>query len=103
MFWERFQELLKEKNISQKDIAILCNLTTGAVSLWKKGITPQKKTLKILTNYFNVSADYLLGYTDIKLTNEQKEITENEKQIILKYNNATESIKTAVNKLLDVN
>lgn len=97
MFWKRFQQLLEKNKITQVEIAKLCNITQSAVSSWKKGFTPHPQTLIILANYFGVTVDYLLGNTNL-----QKEITTTEKQIIIKYNNAPESIKTAVNKLLDL-
>lgn len=102
MFWERFKNLLKEKNINQKDIAELCNLTTGAVSSWKHGFIPQTNTLKKIADYFNVSTDYLLGYTDKKYTIENEEISEEQKHLLEKYNNAPIGIKMSINKLLDI-
>lgn len=102
MFWKRFKELSKEKNITQKEIAKLCNLTDSAVSSWKKGFIPHKPTLIILANYFGVSIDYLIGYTNIRPENQNKKTETEEKQIIESYNNASEDTKTAIKRILNL-
>lgn len=102
MFWERFKLLLQEKNLKQTDIAKACNIKDGTISAWKRGFIPQKETLKILSKYLNVSIDYLLGYTDIKLKNEEKQIDEEEKQILENYNKASEDTKTAIKRILNL-
>lgn len=102
-FWNRLEKLMKEKQINQTEIAKLCNISNSTTTAWKKGFVPQRPTLKILADYFNVSTDYLLGYTDTQFTNERKEITATEKQIIENYNNSPDGIKIAINKLLDLN
>ena len=57
----RLRELRIKKNKKQKDIAALINKTVQAYSLyerWERNI--DNKTLKTLSNYYNVSTDYLL-------------------------------------------
>ena len=67
-FKTRLKELRQEKNISQMDIAKLLNLSKMAVSHWEKGDSePSIDDLKILAHFFDVSIDYLVGYSDKKL------------------------------------
>lgn len=102
MFWERLESLLKEKNLRQTDLAKICNIKDGTISTWKKGYVPQRQTLKILADYFNVTTDYLLGYTDIKLKIEEKQIDEEEKQLIKNYNKANQETQFIIKKILNM-
>ena len=64
-FNERLKELRIESGITQKDIAKLLNMSKMAVSHWERGNSePSIDQLKILAAYFDVSIDYLVGYTD---------------------------------------
>lgn len=101
-FPERLKLLIKEKNINRATLSKQCNISYTTISGWLKGHRPLPSALKILSNYFNVSTDYLLGYTDIKLTNEQKEINKEEKQIIEKYSNANQETKIIIKKILNI-
>lgn len=101
-FCDRLKLLMKENNLNQSALSKQCNISQTTISGWLRGHRPLPSALKILADYFNVSTDYLIGYTDTQYTNDQKEINEEEKQIIIKYNNAPDSIKTAVKKLLDL-
>ena len=62
IFSERLRELRKEKNLSMKQLAIKLNTTDAAISNWENGINePKISYLKAMAEFFNVSADYLLG------------------------------------------
>lgn len=63
----RLRELREENNLTQEAIALLLNLTKANISKYELGkLQPNIETLKVLSNYFNVSIDYLLGITNIK-------------------------------------
>ena len=64
-FQERLKELRIEKKISQAEIGKLLNMSKMAVSHWEKGNSePSIEQLKILAKYFDVSVDYLIGFSD---------------------------------------
>ncbi len=64
-FKERLKELRKEKNVTQTDISKILNVSKMAVSHWEKGNSePSIEQLKILANYFDVSVDYLVGFSN---------------------------------------
>lgn len=71
--------LRKEKNLTQKDIALMCNLSTQAVSKWERGeSTPDIETLEKLSILYNISINELIN-------GEKREIhidVEKRKQII---------------------
>ena len=98
-FIDRLEELRKEKNISRKQLLEDCGLGKNQITYWEqKNIIPNLSTLTILSNYFGVTVDYLLGESDQKtvpmkelegvdfaLSGEIREISENEKQDLLDY------------------
>ncbi|MBQ0099410.1 MAG: helix-turn-helix transcriptional regulator [Firmicutes bacterium] len=51
-----------EKNISQVELGKLVNMSKMAISHWESGHSePSISQLILLSNYFNVSVDYLVG------------------------------------------
>lgn len=68
-FAKRLRDLLKEKNITQNQLSKIIGKTRQAVNNYTLGNTaPDSDTLIKLSEYFNVSADYLLGISDVKTT-----------------------------------
>lgn len=64
-FSERLKQLRKSRNITQKELAQALNVTERNYQFWEAGKTkPQLDTIIALCDFFNVSADYLLGRTD---------------------------------------
>lgn len=62
IFAERLRELRTDKNLSMKQLAKLINVTDAAISNWENDINEPKITyLKIIAEFFGVSADYLIG------------------------------------------
>ncbi len=58
----RLITLRKERGVLQKDIAKEIGITAAAYSLYEKGKRePSLGTLQKMADYFNVSADYLMG------------------------------------------
>lgn len=64
-FSHRLRTLRKERRITQKVLADAVDVSSNQISEMEKGtkITSLPK-LCLLCDYFNVSADYLLGRTD---------------------------------------
>ncbi len=64
-FTERLKSLRNEKNLSQAQLAKELNVSQRSISSWETGFRqPDFATLELIANYFEVSADYLLGLTD---------------------------------------
>ncbi|MDQ8769991.1 helix-turn-helix domain-containing protein, partial [Streptococcus ruminantium] len=68
MFPERLKQLRKEAGYTnQTQIAELLKTSQQSYSQWESGKRkPSKTTLEKLSNFFNVSVDYLLGNSDIR-------------------------------------
>jgi len=65
IFCKRLRELRLEKELKQSDVAKNMNVVFGTISNWERGKSfPNIEELKNLADYFNVSADYLLGRTE---------------------------------------
>ena len=62
---ERLIELRKQQNLTQQDMARILGISRQAYSNYELGNREADyTTLKKLSNYFNVTVDYLLGETD---------------------------------------
>lgn len=65
MFAERIKKLRKEAGITQAELGNICGLSKGTVAMWEVG---QREvtfdTLRKLADYFGVTSDYLLGFSD---------------------------------------
>lgn len=65
-FFEQYTKLCKERSMSANGVAKEIGLPSSSVTYWKRGSLPQQRTLEKIAEYFGVSTDYLLGYTDEK-------------------------------------
>ena len=64
-FKDRLRELRMEKEISQQKIGELVNMSKMAISHWEKGHSePSIAQLILLSQFFEVTIDYLVGKTD---------------------------------------
>lgn len=66
-FPTRLRKLMENRGITQKTLADAINMRPQTVSLYTTGqSSPDVNALKKIAEFFNVSADYLLGLTDVK-------------------------------------
>ena len=65
IFSERLKELRTEKGVKQKDVAEFIGISTNGDCFYELGQRePSLQTLSKLCDYFEVSADYLIGRSD---------------------------------------
>lgn len=63
----RIMLLIKENGIEQQGLAAILGINKQTISDWKSGKSKTYlKYIQTISDYFNVSTDYLLGRTDIK-------------------------------------
>jgi transcriptional regulator with XRE-family HTH domain len=66
----RIKELRTEKGITQADLAKILKISDRAVGYYENGARePDYSTLLKISEYFDVSIDYLLGASDIRNPN----------------------------------
>ena len=64
-FKERIRSLREDKDLTQENIAKIFNTTQRRISYLEKGTTqPSLKDIEQYCYYFNLSADYILGFTN---------------------------------------
>ena len=62
---ERIKQLRKKKGLSQSELAELIGVKNNTVSTWERGTRkPDFEALNLLSNYFEVSFEYILGSSD---------------------------------------
>jgi len=78
-FGERLKALRLEKHLTQTELGAYFHLGKTAISLYETDNRfPDKDTLKKMAAFFDVSSDYLLGLTDIRISHQTgvKEVTD---------------------------
>lgn len=63
---ERLKELRKENNLAQKQIAKIINKSETGYASWEQGLAePGINDLIYLSEFYNVSIDYMVGKDEI--------------------------------------
>lgn len=93
VFQRRFNELLRNRNLTQKEIAAACGVSTSTVSTWSKGINmPRMDKLERLAAYFEIPASSLIETRDAEpgmddftyaMQNEIQELSEADRELLL--------------------
>lgn len=62
----RITELRKEQKLTKTELGLKIGVSDVAIGYWESGRSePNASNIVALADYFEVSADYLLGRTDI--------------------------------------
>ncbi len=60
-FWESFANLCAKAGKKPNPVGKELGVSSGTITLWKKGTLPNGEKLIQIADYFGVSVDYLLG------------------------------------------
>jgi transcriptional regulator with XRE-family HTH domain len=98
----RLFELRTEKNLSQRALATMLNISQGTYNNWENGRTqPSIEQLVTLSELFSVSVDYLIGNTDeIDTMRMDSMLSKEETEVIQKYRSLTAETKLSLLNLL---
>lgn len=67
MIGDKIRDLRNQKRMSQTDLSKILHVSQQTITKWETGkAEPSSSALNSLANYFNVSADYLLGRSKVK-------------------------------------
>lgn len=60
--YEKFERLLKERNLTPYRVSLDTGIAQSTLSDWKRGVSkPKVDKLQILADYFNVPIEYFLN------------------------------------------
>ncbi|MTI47974.1 MAG: helix-turn-helix domain-containing protein [Firmicutes bacterium] len=91
MFGKRLKKLRLERNLLQKELARVLGVSNGAIGMWENGKrTPDYELLQNISEYFNVSLDYLIGKSNVRNPNTTYNLTDKEKELLEKIKNDPE-------------
>lgn len=83
MFYEKLEQLLKEKHLTLNKLAKGAGFAQSPTTRWKTGTMPNAETLVKICKYLNVSADYLLDLDETPppiLTDQEQKLLEHFRQ-----------------------
>lgn len=63
---QRMKQLRKEKKITQEQLAEKIGMERSSVGKYETGTIPSPEILSAMSDYFDVSIDYLLGKSEIR-------------------------------------
>lgn len=75
MIGNRIKSLREEFNLKQDELAKKINVSPSAIGMYERDLRePNDEITLKLSNFFNVSTDYLLGKSDIRNIEELKNV-----------------------------
>ena len=110
---ERIKQLRKKKGISQSELAALIGVKNNTVSTWERGTRkPDFEALDLLSDYFEVSFEYILGSSnkeEARVKPTQKEldtlalssIADEIKEITEKYSRLSDKSQKMIDALIN--
>ncbi len=102
----RVKYLREEKNMLQEDLAKVLEVTQKTISNYENETRDiPTEVLKKLSDFFDVSIDYILGKTDIRNQKQENDINEELLKVgfdIKNYNPPTDKQKEQIKALLEV-
>ena len=108
MFWNNFVALCAKHNTKPNPVAKELDLSSGSVTKWKNGATPNDTTLKKIADYFGVTVDDLKADSAPSPTPKLKPeagiafyLTAHEADILTAYRDQPE-MRPAVDRILGV-
>lgn len=108
---KRLKELREQKNLTQAQLSKFLNISASTIGMYEQGRRfPDENLLKHISQYFNVSIDYLLGLTNIpntvddyiqKSNTNSYHINDDEQTLIKKYRQLKAEDKQIINTMLE--
>lgn len=97
-FCEILKYLREEKGVTQKEVALACDLTPTCICQLESGVrNPTGSTIKALAVYFGCSADYLLGFEDeLGFYHRRNDFSLEELELLNNYRNSTKEKQNAL-------
>lgn len=101
MIGNKIRSLRENSGLTQQSLAAALSISRSAISLYEiNAREPDLATVSKISDYFDVSADYLLDKSDLKRQPQPKNV--HNQKLIEAYDNADEGTRRSVDKLLDL-
>lgn len=102
----RLKELREERNLTQWDVANGIQTSQRNIGRWEKGeVLPSSEFIVKLADFFQVSADYLLGRSDdlgvVTIQSGASELTPEEKELVRRFRPLARPLKDLIFSMLD--
>lgn len=108
---KRLKELREQKNLTQAQLSKFLNISASTIGMYEQGRRfPDENLLKHISQYFNVSIDYLLGLTNIpntiddyiqKSNTNSYHINDDEQTLIKKYRQLKAEDRQIIDTMLE--
>lgn len=97
-------KLRNDRGLTQRDLAEILGVSNGAIGMWEtQKREPDLDTVKKMTSFFNVTADYLIGNQQIPLDNSKiKQITAEEEKLLNGFRELSEDDQEEFIRILDI-
>lgn len=102
----KLKELRTQGGISQQHLANFLNVSRSTVAMWETGKSePDSSNLKKLSEFFNVSIDYLLGNSEQKenspaVTNDDEAVSEEDAALLEAFRKADPATQDVIRRFL---
>ena len=96
-FKSRLKELRIGRHLTQRELAQKLGLSNSAIAMYENGSrTPDQETLESISDYFNVSIDYLFGRENISM----RFLSKAELELIDAYRSSSPDLQFAARAVL---
>lgn len=103
MNYPRLKDLREDKDLKQTDIAEMLKIGLSTYQRYERGeLKIYLETANELSEYYNVSLDYIAGRTNDKRGLTRSELSDEETELIKKYRSLSESGKGKIIERLDI-
>lgn len=65
-FYETYRQLCQKAGKSDNAVAAEIGLSNSTVTTWRQGALPRRPTIKKVADYFGVTVEEMMGYSDIE-------------------------------------
>lgn len=100
-FGERLYQLRKDRNISQEELAELLDVSRQSISKWENDKAyPEMTRLLFMSDYFDVSLDYLMRGTEPDEKPQEPTTQYNAKNLLTVWNSFTSNLSSKQRRLV---
>ncbi len=97
-FKDRLKELREQHEYSQRELAKRLGVSASTVGMWESGSRkPDIETMEAITDFFNVSMDYMTGKEDVT----ERFVNPAEVKLLDSFRCAPEDVQNAIIRLLE--